>query len=232
MAAFFSPAWYPYLGDEFSALPLEQVPQRLEIRDQLIRLHDRVERAPGPHRAFDLHPHWNRENLTCYIFPNDYNSNRVREIFLRYGKSRAQIRALRDVEEIDSLRNHVHVAIGMAAAGFFFQLAFSRHAWLDYRRLLHLLRRREDQLLRVMEQLANAGYQLWWDDYFPSSTLTSAEALLNVLPGEDTRQGWLVFRRDINPHDPMLEESRILQSSLDEIARLYAAFNLVAVRSL
>lgn len=80
--------------------PNNEIPAREEIRNLLLDLDDTIPPAPFPQTGvlgLDLHRHWSSEHRTALWFPHQFNGFRVEEIYLRYGKSKAQVRAFTDL---------------------------------------------------------------------------------------------------------------------------------------
>jgi hypothetical protein len=109
------------------------VPEREEIRQLLLELDDEIPPSPFPSTrvlGLDLYRHWSAEHRTALWFPNPHNNYRVNEIYLRYGKSEAEIRSFRDAippvldepPDLGGFPAHIPLAIGLCANGFFYQL--------------------------------------------------------------------------------------------------------------
>ena len=109
------------------------VPEREEIRQLLLELDDEIPPSPFPSTrvlGLDLYRHWSAEHRTALWFPNPHNNYRVNEIYLRYGKSEAEIRSFRDAippvldepPDLGGFPAHIHLAIGLCANGFFYHL--------------------------------------------------------------------------------------------------------------
>ena len=236
MPPLFNINWYSCLNDQYSGLPPEEVPTRFDIQTHLVILHQRIWATDGPHQAYDLHPHWNPGNLTCYLFPNPYNNGHVREIFLRYGKSRAQIESFAGagLDEEGSFRHHVHIAIGLSEGAFFFQLSFSPWAFRDYahlRNILGLGNNRSQNLFQAIADLAPAEYVVWgpFGLDVQLTAIASVDGLLSVLP--QNTEDWIVLRRNLLPDDPQLDSGSIVQTTLAELGRLYPVYDAVALRN-
>jgi hypothetical protein len=105
-------------------------PERGEVVDRLVRL-DRDVSDAARTRVLDLnlHRHWNDKFLTCLWYPHRYNGFQVNEIYLRYGRSRAEMETLErelgiprlegDSADFGSFPAHVHISVGVGFAGFF-----------------------------------------------------------------------------------------------------------------
>jgi hypothetical protein len=109
------------------------VPEREEIRQLLLELNDEIPPSPFPSTrvlGLDLYRHWSVEHRTALWFPNPHNNYRVNEIYLRYGKSEAEILSFRDAippvldepPDLGGFPAHIHLAIGLCATRFFYQL--------------------------------------------------------------------------------------------------------------
>jgi hypothetical protein len=233
---FFDVRLYNCLDERHCRLPLEQVPDRAEIRHWLSEIDSRI--RPQFRREWSLHAHWRVENLTCHIDPNLYNSNRVTEVYLRYGKTRQEVHSLRlGEDDEDSMRKHLHIAIGLAVDHFFFQLAFHREAFLDYNKLCRLLGsagEQSEQLFIALRRLGVADYTIWplLQAETRLDSFQRAADILSVLPAQSQRDDWLVIRRNYPTDDPLLFTDRIVGTCLQEIAQMYPVFDRVAVRSL
>jgi hypothetical protein len=236
MPQFFNPGWYRFLDEQFSTRPLDDVPERDEIRHRLLELDELIQLVPrSPLRLHDLHRHWRPENRTNLIELSPYNGYRVSEIYFRYGKSEQQIRSFGEVAE-GSLP-HVHISFGLTNRSFFYTIVFNQTAWLDYQNMLDILRRNGDAARVLMEgvrELGRAGYRLWGPAINNSlSTFATADALLRALPLPNERrdpQDKVGMSRDWNPEDPEIDEATIVQTSTNEISRLWPIFNSVALR--
>lgn len=236
MPQYFIENWYRCLGEESNTLPAEEVQDRYSIRDHLVALHERIQTADGPHRKFDIHPHWRPENLTCHLSPDPYNDNRVQEIFFRYGKSKSQLRSFWSdgLDEEGSIRNHVHIAFGLSEDSFYFQLAFSPWAFQDYNHMRDLLgsgRAKGEMLAANLRELGDSGYEIWR----PDGTVTA----LGEVPDKPTLlaafpvspEGWIVIRKNFAPDSPAIAGDAILATSLEELRRLYPVYDGLALRS-
>src|ERR1022692_1368708 len=69
-------------------------PERGDVRARLLELDRDIPDAPHTSvLGLNLHRHWNDQFLTCLWYPHRYNKFKVNEIYLRYGKSRAEMDA-------------------------------------------------------------------------------------------------------------------------------------------
>lgn len=235
MPPYFAPHWYACLAEAQSGLPLEDVPERVTIQDHLVQLHHRIWSTGGSHRALDLHPHWNPKNLTCNLFLSPYNRNHVSEIYLRYGKSKAQVQSFGELglDEENSLGHHVHIAVGLAADAFFFQLAFGPWAFRDYARMRAVLSQQgmeKEHLFNALINLGPTGYEIWGPGISaPISKFGEPQVLLTALP--PNTEDWLVVRRNFGPQETVLSADKIVQTCIREVCRLYSVYDLVALRT-
>src|SRR5215813_3923589 len=98
MQAIFDPRYFEALCPEQAECHL--VPERQAIREWLLELDDDLPPKPFPETAIlglNLHRHWSAEHRTALWFPHAYNAHRVDAIYLRYGKSRYEIKSFRNV---------------------------------------------------------------------------------------------------------------------------------------
>jgi hypothetical protein len=223
-----------------------EVPVREEIRNLLLDLDDAIPPAPFPQTAvlgLDLHRHWSSEHRTALWFPHQYNGLKVDEIYLRYGKSRAQVRALANLippapdepPDLGGFPAHAHIAIGLSGDFFFFQLVLGPKAWLDLHNMRDLLSDPSpdsERLFADVMSLGDQGYRLFWGpeerqvgDFSTARDLGDfIRRPQRAVPGRD----WFVVRRDLPPQGGTLRvPSQDLQT---EILRLWPVFDMVALR--
>jgi hypothetical protein len=244
MTVIFTAAHVAALSPGQAGQPAGTVPERESIRDLLLELDDGLPPAPFPATAvlgLDLHRHWSAEHRTALWFPHTFNGFRVEEIYLRYGKSRAEIRGLAallpppigEPADLGGFPSHAHLAVGLAADAFFYQLVIGPRAWLDHGHLLDQLtdRRVGGLLFGRLQALAPRGYCLHWGDEHPLTHFTSGTGLRGFIESSTlARAGehWLVIRKHVPPTSGMLSVS---SSDLrSEIEALFPVFDLAARR--
>ncbi len=149
-------------------------PERGEIVDWLVDLDRDIPDAPHTRvLGLNLHRHWNDQFLTCLWYPHRYNRFQVNEIYLRYGKSRAEMEDLERQLGIPRLENespdfgsfpaHVHMSIGLSSFGFFYQTVVGPRAWPDHNVMMTILRQGTagDRLLEQLRSLEEFRYVLF-----------------------------------------------------------------------
>src|SRR5215467_1305576 len=149
-------------------------PERGGVVDLLVHLDRDIPDAPHTRvLGLNLHRHWNDRFLTCLWFPQRYNGFQVNEIYLRYGRSRAEMETLErelglpkldgDSPDFGSFPAHVHISVGVGFSGFFFQVVIGPRAWSDHNAIMTLMREpRRTTLLTRLAALEQAGYVLFF----------------------------------------------------------------------
>jgi hypothetical protein len=185
----------------------------------------------------DLHPHWLPEYLTNKIDLSPIYVHHVSEIYVRYGKSKQQIKSFKDELGDASVLPHVHISFGLSSRSFFFTIVFNLWAFLDYRNALDILREdgnSANALMQGVRELGRARYHLWGPDlnrdlsqFETPDDLRRALPLPEALVHPEDKVG---MGRDWAPEDPDIDEATIVQTSINEINRLWPVFNTVALR--
>lgn len=244
VVATFQASHFEALSAQQAPLPGEMVPERAVIKDLLLELDDALPPTPFPHSqilGMNLCRHWSSEHRTSLWFPHVFNGHRVDEIYLRYGKSESEIRSFRHLLEsaigeppdLGGFPSHSHLAIGLAADAFFYQLVLGPRAWLDLRNFSDTLlgpAQRGHALFSALVSLDGHGYEIaWGDETKRIGEFREADALGRYL-ANSPRAGkdWFVLRKHVTPSDGMLTvSSRDIQT---EIGRLFPVFDLIALR--
>ncbi len=235
------------LSEERRNLPPDKVPERLEMRNLLLEIDNFIPPEPFPKTQildFNLHRHWSSEHRTALWFPHQFNNFGVDEIYLRYGKSRNEIKYLVSKYDIPPVIDeppdlggfpaHAHIAIGLSAEGFFYQYVIGPRAWLDMNHMQDVILSSSpisDELFSSIRSLSAAGYEIWWGDEerMPDSFSSASEFgtfLTNFR--EINAEHWFVIRKQPYLVNKMLTVS--IQDLITEIKHLFPVFNLASLR--
>ena len=235
------------LNPDHAQLPAPDVPERVGIRDKLLALDEGISSPPFPETeilGLDLHRHWSQTHRTALWYPHSFNGDRVDEIYLRYGKSRAQVRALAttlipppddgEPADLDGFPAHGHLAVGLAADAFFYQFVVGPRAWLDLNHMKEKLRSADAAaLFGAIQCLGARGYLLiWGKNRLRIDSLASSQELMRFMDGLQDRAGldWLLIRKNVYP-----DGNGCLTVSSDEIVEelrsLFAVFDFAVRRS-
>jgi hypothetical protein len=221
----------------------EGVPEREEIRDLLLGLDDEIPPNPFPSTrvlGLNLYRHWSGEHRTALWFPNPHNNYRVNEIYLRYGKSQAEIRSFRDVippavdepPDLGGFPAHIHLAIGLCADGFFYQLVIGPKAWLDLNNFCEVLKGSEGTRIASALSSLDEDYVIWWGKTEATirdfeSPHEFAKLLQNPQAGAMAGRDYLVIRKNVSAVGSITVTTKSIEN---EIRRMYPVFNAVALR--
>lgn len=252
MSEIFEQSHFGALRTERAPLSAEEDPtlgqMRLEIRDRLLSLDDEI--PPGPWAAttavlgVDLYRHWSSEHRTALWFPHPFNRYRVEEIYLRYGKSRGQIKALASLvppaddepPELGGFPSHGHLAVGLAHDCFFFQFVIGPRAWLDFNHMCDRFRGggpEGDQLFSAMASLDSEGYEMWWGQARALRSFVSQQDLGDWLASSSVAEAgrdWFVIRRAFPKPEHgvgLTVSSEVIQGELE---LLFPVFDLAVRR--
>ena len=215
--------------------------ERSSIRERLVQLDRDIPSSGTSVLGLNLHRHWSPLHLTSIWYPNRFNGHSVRQIFLRYGKSRAEM--LRpeaqvldadvdgQIEEGPSFMSHIHLSTGLDERGFFYQIIMQPDAVADYDRFLLMLRDEGHgpPLLSNLRMLEDAGYGLFFgDESLPiRASSECAAGLAQRLEQEYGHlRGAYYFgtRMDVQVVDRLVISTENL---IGEIHRMFPAFNLI-----
>ena len=222
----------------------EDVPTRGDIVELLKRLDADMPDSPKPPVAgFNLSRHWNQHFLTSLWYPHPLNGYRVDEIYLRYGKSKAEMDAIdrrfdlprleRDASDFGSFPAHAHLSMGLSVDGFFYQFVIGPRAWPDYDHMIRTLESAEHgpELFIGVRRLSNEGFGMFLgNSSFPNlPNMQSAQELLNALqPLEYLRgEAWFGLRRDIPITGHLTVRTEDLVAAIRD---LFPVFDLAALR--
>ena len=190
--------------------------------------------------GLDLYRHWSAEHRTALWFPNPHNNYRVNEIYLRYGKSEAEIRSFRDAippaldepPDLGGFPAHIHLAIGLCANGFFYQLVIGPKAWLDLNNLCDALKRTEGTGVFSALSSLDEDYVILWGEMEArphefGSPLSVAKFLENPKGNAMAGRDYLVIRKDISAGNTITVTSDSVEN---EIRRMFPVFDGAAMR--
>lgn len=220
-------------------------PERGAVVDLLVRLDRDVPDSPHTRvLGLNLHRHWNDKFLTCLWYPHRFNGFQVNEIYLRYGRSKAEMEAIEreldlprlegDSPDFGSFPSHVHISIGVGLRGFFYQLVIGPRAWPDHNAMMSFLRGNSGtDLLTEFGRLERAGYILFFgeeefrglDRFQRGNDLFQELSRFDHMRGED--KTWFGVRKDVEIQERLVVRSEDLS---EEIRRMYPAFALIARR--
>jgi hypothetical protein len=218
----------------------EDVPARGDIVELLRHLDGDIPDAPNPLvSGLNLFRHWSQHFLTSLWYPHPFNGFKVEEIFLRYGKSKAEMEAIDrrlglprleyEGPDFGSFPAHAHISMGLAYTGFFYQVVIGPRAWPDYDQMFKVLRDRTrgPKLFDVFQGLQHNGYQIFFGDDVPE--LQSLAELVKHLIKYDHLRGesWFGLRKGIRIDGRLTVETEDLVSA---IHILFPAFDLMAIR--
>jgi hypothetical protein len=213
-------------------------PERGDVRASLLNLDRDIPDAP--HTSVlgrNVHRHWNDQFLTCLWYPHQSNNFKVNEIYLRYGKSRAEMdaqdrqlglpRLEGDSPDFGSFAAHVHISIGVGHFGFFYQIVIGPRGWPDHNVMMTLWRQPSagDRLLEQFRSLEESSYVLFFGEeaFRGLDRFQSAAELARELSRFDHLRGqeWFGIRKEIEISDRVAVSSERL---IQEIQRMYPAF--------
>jgi hypothetical protein len=244
MQAIFEPRYFAALCPEQAGQPSHLVPERQAIREWLLELDDTLPPRPFPETAIlglNLHRHWRAEHRTALWFPQPYNNCWVKEIYLRYGKSRSEIKALKKLipslpgepSGLGGFPAHVHLSVGLASGAFLYQLVIGPRAWLDMNNmkdLIHSCTQQTTDLWSALSSLDAAGYKIWrGGSRREIKTFESTQDIGNFLQCPTIAKlskDWFAIRKQVDPTDGNLTVSS--QDLQTELQRLYPVFDLIA----
>ena len=213
---------------------------REDVQDRLIELEGRLSPKLAE-RGLDLHPHYDRAYLTSRVAHREegsyFNSPKIQEIWLHYGRSKAQTDRLDgrvpEGQESPVYQMRIQVTVTGSGLGIWLRVGMPGAGIWEKEKLRAAARptTEADRTLLVAlwaEVQRLREYHLWTGEgsAFEFSEMATIEdlkaALRTVRVGE-----YAMVSREIKPSEEGLREDRILETVAGEMGRLWPIYQLL-----
>ncbi len=214
----------------------EAVLARVAVRDKLIELENRL----SPKLAadgLDLHPHYDLAYLTSRVEHKAegslFNSPKIQEIWLHYGRSKAQTEQLKRDRHDPSLspvyQMRIQVTVQEDGIGIWLRVGMPGGGLWEKERLQQAGRQNTELLDKLWDHVQRLeDYHLYVDDnnvfWFRKMHTSNdlKEALRSVRPNK-----YALISRNIEADDSSLTHERIADTVATEFNKLYPIYELL-----
>lgn len=214
--------------------------RRKIIQEKLLEIHKKIY---SQIKKENLYCHWNSNNITSQIIPNEYNKYKVGWVIIRYGKSEEEVRVLSGKIERDDFggfgfQKHACLQFALVPNGFEINLFHSvKNDAIDRDFLHDNINKRKDKIIKELNNLKGEGlewiindekmsefYTFKIDDENPSEFIEFYKKYDK--PGMNSQ---LVYY--LEPNDERLKNIQSISAVvLEKIKMLIPLYKLVAYR--